>query len=35
MKWMGWSYDDLCKAPPEYVSQIIKLINEEVARNAS
>lgn len=30
MKWMGgWSYDDLCEAPPEYITEIITMIQEE------
>jgi hypothetical protein len=31
MKWMGWSYADLYEAPPEYVTEIVQMMNEEQA----
>ena len=31
MKWMNWSWEDLQSAPPEIVSEIVDMINEEEA----
>ena len=29
MKYMGWSWADLVEAPPEIVSEIITMLNEQ------
>jgi hypothetical protein len=32
MKYMGWSWEDLCQAPKEIVREIIEIINEEAEK---
>ena len=33
MKWMGgWTYQQFCSTPPEIISEIYDMINEEIER---